>query len=100
MSITNVMHPVCFGDSTGSATATATGGTTPYSYHWFGEANQNLSANSTLQNLPAGTYIATVVDASGCTTSDSVSLACLHDEMIPGTISADQEVCAGNMASP
>ena len=100
LSITNVMHPVCFGDSTGSATATATGGTTPYSYHWFGEANQNLSANSTLQNLPAGTYIATVVDASGCTTSDSVSLACLHDEMIPGTISADQEVCAGNMASP
>ena len=100
LSITNVLHPVCFGDSTGSATATATGGTTPYSYHWFGEANQNLSANSTLQNLPAGTYIATVVDASGCKTSDSVSLACLHDEMIPGTISADQEVCAGNMASP
>lgn len=45
----------CNGANTGSATAGATGGTSPYSYHWSNNVNQ-----ATINNVPAGTCTATV----------------------------------------
>ncbi|MCW5906537.1 MAG: gliding motility-associated C-terminal domain-containing protein [Chitinophagales bacterium] len=58
-------NPVtCGGACDGSATVTAQGGTTPYSYAWNSLPPQQLQ-NATF--LCAGNYIVTVTDAKSCT---------------------------------
>lgn len=59
----------CNGQSTGSASTTASGGTSPYTYSWN---NGQLTANAT--GLPIGTYTVVVTDANGCTALDTVSI--------------------------
>ncbi len=65
---TNVL---CFGGSTGSATATASGGTAPYTYSWNTVPVQSTPFAS---GLSAQTYTVTVTDHSGCITSSNVSI--------------------------
>ncbi|MBK9061002.1 MAG: choice-of-anchor L domain-containing protein [Flavobacteriales bacterium] len=65
-SITNVL---CHGSNTGAATAQATGGTAPYTYTWNTSPQTN---GPTATGLVAGTFIVTVTDAAGCTTSRNV----------------------------
>ena len=57
--------PTTCGVSNGTAFASATGGTQPYIYKWF---PGNLPGD-TVKNLSATTYIVTIVDAKGCTTT-------------------------------
>ena len=102
LSISGRTHPGCYGTTTGSLTATVTGGTPPYSFQWQ-EANQTTplnTATSTASDLPAGAYWAQVTDAHQCSAADSASLHYLYGEMTPGQISANQEVCEGNLAAP
>ena len=51
----------CFGDNDGSASAEAEGGTAPYTYLW-----SNGDGGSSVQNLSAGSYTASIIDANGC----------------------------------
>jgi len=60
----------CFGDSTGSATVVATGGTGPYTYSWAPTGGTNASATG----LTSGTYTCTVTDSKGCITIDTVTV--------------------------
>ena len=62
----------CNGDSVGSATVTALGGTIPYTFLWDDPMAQTTS---TATGLPAGTYIATVADAIGCVSNAIVIIA-------------------------
>jgi gliding motility-associated-like protein len=62
----------CFGQTNGTATAAAAGGTPPYAYSW---STSPVQASATAAGLPAGSYTATVTDAKGCTASASVSIA-------------------------
>jgi hypothetical protein len=59
-SLTNVS---CNGGNNGSATVTAGGGTSPYTYSWAPSGGNNNIASS----LTVGTYTVTVTDAHGCT---------------------------------
>ncbi|GEM_PF-1109435 len=66
-SITNNVS--CFGFSDGAATATANGGTSPYSFLW---SNGQTAATAT--GLSAGVYAVTSTDSVGCTASASVTI--------------------------
>lgn len=61
--------PSCIGCADGSITATATGGTAPYSYSYNG-----TTVPSTVNGVPAGTYCFDVTDNNGCTTQACVTL--------------------------
>ncbi|MBU0488209.1 MAG: PKD domain-containing protein [Bacteroidetes bacterium] len=61
--------PACQGDANGTATVTVMGGTAPFNYIW-----STSSANDTIFNLSAGTYYLTVIDASGCSTTEDVTI--------------------------
>lgn len=52
----------CNGDADGSATATISGGTTPYTYSWS-DGQTTMMASG----LAANTYMATITDDNGCT---------------------------------
>ena len=59
----------CNGANDGSVVATANGGVAPYSFSW-----SNGSNTAQVNNLGAGVFTVTVVDANGCTNVASVSL--------------------------
>ncbi|OHT43171.1 choice-of-anchor L domain-containing protein [Flavobacterium tructae] len=54
----------CKGGATGSATVTASGGSTPYTYSWN---TTPVQTSATASNLAAGTYTVTATDSKGCT---------------------------------
>jgi gliding motility-associated-like protein len=59
--LANSINPSCYGYSNGLINLSASGGAGPYTYAWTnGEVSQNLS------NIPAGTYIVSVLDANHC----------------------------------
>jgi gliding motility-associated-like protein len=53
----------------GAIDVTAAGGTAPLTFSWSGG-----QTSEDLIGIGAGTYLVTVIDANGCTTSDSVTL--------------------------
>ncbi len=59
----------CNGGSDGSATASATGGTAPYTYAW-----SNAATTANITGLAAGTYTVTVSDANLCTSTSNVTI--------------------------
>ena len=62
-SISTQTNVLCFGEATGSATATAIGGTPIYTYSWN---TVPVQTTATATNLVAGTYMVTVTDANNC----------------------------------
>ncbi len=65
----NITHPECAGENSGSITLTLSGGSTPYQVIW-----NNGMAGTTLNNLGAGAYSCTVTDAAGCTNTANFTL--------------------------
>ncbi|MBK5285001.1 MAG: hypothetical protein JJE25_06330, partial [Bacteroidia bacterium] len=59
----------CFGDCVDSATATITGGTSPYTYLW-----SNAQASQTATGLCAITYTVTVTDVNNCSATAEIDL--------------------------
>jgi len=55
-----IVHANC-GQSSGSISLNVSGGTAPYSYNW-----SSGGTNSSINNLIAGTYTVTIIDASLC----------------------------------
>ena len=68
LTVTLSSNPSSCSMANGTATVSASGGTSPYTYLW----QHNNSASSTEQNLLSGKYFVTVTDANGCSVYDSV----------------------------
>ncbi len=63
-------NATCAGGScNGSATITASGGTSPYTYSWSGG-----QTTASVNTLCPGSHIANITDAKGCSTSVSVNI--------------------------
>lgn len=71
VTVPSISNVTCFGDSTGSATALAQGGTTPYIYSWNSDPFQ-IGAEAV--DLPAGAYMVTITDLNGCTAQQSITI--------------------------
>ena len=69
-SITSFTNNLCFGDSTGSAEVTATGGNPPYLFNWSNGVN-----SAQINNLISGTYAVTATDINGCTASTAIVIS-------------------------
>lgn len=81
--------PSICGSNNGTATASPSGGTTPYSFAW-----SNGQTTATAINLSAGNYSVTVSDANGCTVSLSTTV--IEPPLIQLSISGSDVVCFGN----
>ena len=69
----------CYGESTGSATASSSDGTPAYNYQWYYDSafTNPISGetNATINNLPADTFYVKVNDANGCDDDTSVAIS-------------------------
>ncbi|MFM9026962.1 MAG: beta strand repeat-containing protein, partial [Bacteroidota bacterium] len=68
--LTTNTTPTNCGAFIGSASAVASGGVSPYSYVW-----SDGQSGSSAVNLGGGTYVVTVTDAIGCSTTATASIA-------------------------
>ncbi|MFT5385508.1 MAG: hypothetical protein ACI81W_002916, partial [Saprospiraceae bacterium] len=86
------LEPVlCFGDSTGSIILEAVGGTSSYEYSIDGV---NYQANPAFDNLPAGSYFLSVLDANSCYEEIDVALDA-PEELVLELIEQTNAGCAG-----
>jgi len=92
LSIDSQINIGCYGDNTGSATASAIGGTRTLSYSWNTVPVQN---KATATGLIANTYQVTVTDENNCSKVQTVILT-QPDAPLSSTIAAPKNVsCFG-----
>lgn len=84
-------NSTCAGND-GSVTLNTTGGTPPYSYSWSHDPLLNLG---TATGLAAGQYTVIVTDASGCTTTNSVTIT-ITGTVTPGFLYNGNQCLTGN----
>lgn len=70
LNLVNLIDVSCYGNNTGSANVSASGGTGALIYQWSPTGGTSASA----VNLAAGNYTITVTDANGCNSSLPVSI--------------------------
>ena len=88
---TNTVNVACFGNSSGGASATVIGGTTPYVYNW----TNSVSTSDTAQTLPAGNYLLTVTDAHNCTITQNYAVT---EPALLVASSVGDTICMGSNA--
>ena len=84
-----------FGAADGQATASATGGTSPYSFAW--DANAGNQTTATATGLSSGTYSVTVTDANGCTATASLTLVDPISNVSVSLAETASVLCAGGL---
>jgi gliding motility-associated-like protein len=82
----------CNQPNSGTATVTASGGTSPYTYLW-----SEGSTSAGISNLAGGTYTVTVTDANGCTVTETVVINVIPD--VFADAGTAQSVCNGDPAT-
>ncbi|MBN2682972.1 MAG: gliding motility-associated C-terminal domain-containing protein [Bacteroidales bacterium] len=79
----------CFGGSSGQASVSASGGTTPYSYNW-----STGGTSDAISGLIANNYSVTITDALGCTSSQSYTIS--QPAAITATAAVTNSNCGNN----
>ena len=82
---------LCYGYSTGSATATVNGGTLPYLNSWLPFGGTNNFATS----LISGTYTFQITDLNNCTLSSTVMIS-EPSNSLTASIASNSILCFGN----
>ncbi|MGQ2983957.1 hypothetical protein [Flavobacterium sp.] len=82
---------LCYGNATGSATVTASGGTGSYTYYWSPSGGSGATAG----DLASGTYTVTVTDANGCSVQKSFTIT-QPAAPLTATQSQNNVLCFGN----
>ncbi|SHK98637.1 PKD-like domain-containing protein [Flavobacterium xanthum] len=91
-SISAQTNILCFGDSTGSATVTAIGGSGALTYSWN---TIPIQTTPTASGLTAGTYVVTITDTNSCSTTHQAVIT--EPNRLVTSISAQTNIlCFGN----
>ena len=85
----SVQNPICFGASNGEIKTTISGGKAPYSISW-----SNGKTGTDNLGIPAGTYIITVTDANGCSSTKQYILVDPAQRTVD--LGADVMLCLGD----
>lgn len=89
VTISTFQNVLCHGDSTGFATASASGGSSPYSYAW-----SNGQMGATINDLDTGSYEVIVADSFGC--ADTTDVLITQPDPLTSSISVISEpLCHG-----
>ena len=88
-----VVDVTCFGWTDGSVDITITGGTPSYGYVWKDQADNTVSTDPNLVNVPEGFYTLTATDANGCT--DGTTALIMEPDSIEITFAIDSALCFG-----
>jgi len=89
ITVSTVSTPVqCGVPNSGTATVTASGGSGTLTYMW-----SDGTTSSTAVNLNGGTYTVTVTDPSGCTATNTVTVAVIPEVFADAGLA--QSVCSG-----
>lgn len=86
------------GSANGTATASLTGGTAPYSYSWTGP-NGFTSFNQNLTGLAAGQYCVTIVDGNNCVANSCVDVTSIGTAINLAVSSVSNTTCGLNNGS-
>ncbi|MCF8459258.1 MAG: tandem-95 repeat protein [Flavobacteriales bacterium] len=87
---TSVIDEQTFGGCNGSATATATGGTSPFLYSW-----SNGSIGQTATGLCPGNYTVTITDARGCIVTRTITVNALSCTGFAVQVNTTSPTCFG-----
>lgn len=79
---------LCYGESTGSATLSILGGTSPYEYIW-----SNAENSLQISNLSAETYTVSILDDNGCDTTNTITIT--QNDLISITSDVNDVKCFG-----
>lgn len=93
--ITSQTDATCYTIADGTASVGVTQGTAPYQYSWTSPSSSvpsQPSSSNTISNLAAGTHTVTVIDANGCTTSQTVTIS-QPDPLEITFLSPDVTIC-------
>lgn len=82
----------CYGLNDGTASVAVTGGVAPYSYLW-----SNGQVGNSLSGLSQGTYLVTITDANGCSTTQSFTIT--EPAFVYPPVAANQSFCIGQNAT-
>jgi hypothetical protein len=91
---TSQTNILCYGNATGTAGVTASGGTSPYTYLW-----NTGATTASITDRTAGTYSVTITDSKGCTTTKSVILTQPAAALAAGTVQTNILCNGGNTGS-
>ncbi len=81
ITLTTITNPSTCGNSNGFVSVTPTGGTPGFTYLWNDPSSQTTAI---ALSLPAGSYLAIVTDANGCTADTTVVLSDIAGPTISG----------------
>ncbi len=82
----------CFGESNGSITINAFGGSGTLTYKW---SDPNVQTGKTATNLPTGNYTVTITDINGCSTTASGTIT--QPDLLTASVAPQPVVCFGEM---
>jgi large repetitive protein len=89
------VNVLCNGGNTGSATVTASGGTPGYTFAWApAVTNTTIGSSNTATGLTAGTYVCTITDLNGCTSTRTITIT--QPPVLANTFTQVNVLCNGN----
>lgn len=89
ITVDNQTDETCAGLANGTASVSATGGQTPYSFEWN---DPDSTDGAVVGNLGPGTYTVTITDATGCVSTEDVTIAA--GDTIFTTLGSSESLCA------
>lgn len=94
----NFGNVLCYGDSTGWASAIAFGGNEPYSFIWSSPEWAQDSTGANIENLWPGNYTISLTDGNGCTINQTITISQPSDPLSFNIFSFDdtQNTCNGD----